>query len=791
VTGKGQANVTDHGRMVRRPLDLLRFAIALGLTAAIVLLAYFATSTAAGLESDVTSGTSRLPAVLVLLINVTSGIGTLALPAAAGVLLIVRRRFRQLVDALIAALAAAVSLTLLSSLVATSDLPRLQTALAGTVNMSSALNGDTPATAPIVGALVAFITVARLMTVPVWNVVSGVVLGSVVVVTLLTSNLSVAAVGMSITLGWALGLIARYAFGTPSTRPSVVDVLAVLARGGLAVTELTADQQTTRGRRYLATTDGGVPLRITVLDRDREGAGLVSAIWRALRLRDEPGSGAFNMRRGVDHASLMSLAGQAAGAPVPELLLAAQVGPDSTVLAFRQVDGVTFDKVGNLSDEDLRATWQAVARLHAHQVSHRSLTASHLIRQSRGQVWLLRGESGAVAASDVAQRIDLAELLCTLALLVGPDRAIRTGQAVLGENGLARALPALQPVALSWSTRRAMRRNRDLMVQLRDGLVQSQPGGRVEQIQLERIRPRTLVMIVVGTIAGYVLLSQLADVDLPALIAQAQWWWLVIALALSLITYIGAAWSLSGFVPERLKLHRTVMAQVAGDFATLVSPPTLGAVAINIRFLQRAGLPAALAAASVGVSQVMAFVVHIALLLIFGVAAGTQADFTFAPPREAVIAVIAVALVALGLLAIPAIRRLLTKRLGPTLKEVGPRLTTVAQRPWKLVEGIGGAVLLNLAYIGVLAACIHAFDGQINLALVAVVYLTGATIGQAAPTPGGLGAVEAALAAGLVAAGLDSALAVSAVLLYRLVTFWLPTIPGYWAFTTLTKRGAL
>lgn len=776
---------------MRRPLDLLRFAVALGLTAAIVLLAYFATSTAAGLESDVTSGASRLPSVLVLLINVTSGIGTLALPVAAGVLLIVRRRFRQLVDALIAALAAAVSLTLLSSLVASSDLPRLQTALAGTVNMSSALTGDTPATAPIVGALVAFITVARLMTIPAWNVVSGLVVTSVVVVTLLTSNLSVAAVGLSITLGWALGLIARYAFGTPSTRPTDTDVLAALTRGGLAVASLTADRETTRGRRYQATTDDGVALRITVLDRDREGAGLVSAIWRALRLRDEPGSGAFNMRRSVDHASLMSLAGRAAGAPVPELLVAAQAGPDSTVLAFRQVAGVTFDRVDNLSDDDLRAAWQAVARLHAHQISHRSLTAVHLMRQSRGQVWLLGGESGAVAASDVAQRIDLAELLCTLASLVGADRAIRTGQAVLGVDGLARALPALQPVALSWSTRRAMRRNRDLMVQLRDGLVQSLPGGRVEQIQLERVRPRTVVMIVVGTIAGYVLLSQLADVDLQALIAQAQWWWLVIALALSLITYIGAAWSLSGFVPERLKLHRTVMAQVAGDFATLVSPPTLGAVAINIRFLQRAGLPAPLAAASVGVSQVMAFVVHIALLLIFGVAAGTQADFTFAPPREAVIAVIAVALVALGLLAIPAIRRLLTKRLGPTLKEVGPRLTTVAQRPWKLVEGIGGAVLLNLAYIGVLAACINAFDGRINLALVAVVYLTGATIGQAAPTPGGLGAVEAALAAGLVAAGLDSALAVSAVLLYRLVTFWLPTIPGYWAFTALTKRGAL
>ena len=91
----------------------------------------------------------------------------------------------------------------------------------------------------------------------------------------------------------------------------------------------------------------------------------------------------------------------------------------------------------------------------------------------------------------------------------------------------------------------------------------------------------------------------------------------------------------------------------------------------------------------------------------------------------------------------------------------------------------------------VLFACVEAFDGNLSIAVVAVVYLAGATIGQAAPTPGGLGAVEAALAAGLTAAGLDAGVAVTAVLLYRLVTFWLPTIPGYWAFTYLTKKNLL
>jgi uncharacterized protein (TIRG00374 family) len=238
-------------------------------------------------------------------------------------------------------------------------------------------------------------------------------------------------------------------------------------------------------------------------------------------------------------------------------------------------------------------------------------------------------------------------------------------------------------------------------------------------------------------------------------------------------------------------MTRTLMAQIAGDFATLVSPPTLGSTAINVRYLQKSGLHPALAAASIGVRGIVTFVVHILLLLGFGVAAGTATDFTFDPPRAVVIIVAGLAVLALGLLAVPRVRKEITRRIRPLIAEVIPRLVTVAQRPLKLLEGIGGILLLNLAYIAVLFACIPAFGGSLNIALVAVVYLAGATIGQAAPTPGGLGAVEAALAAGLTAAGLDAGTAVSAVLLYRMITFWAPTVPGYWAFTKLTKDGLL
>jgi uncharacterized protein (TIRG00374 family) len=111
----------------------------------------------------------------------------------------------------------------------------------------------------------------------------------------------------------------------------------------------------------------------------------------------------------------------------------------------------------------------------------------------------------------------------------------------------------------------------------------------------------------------------------------------------------------------------------------------------------------------------------------------------------------------------------------------------VAQRPRKLAEGIGGNILLNLAYCGALVACVRAFGGELAWPAIAVVYLTGSAIGSAAPTPGGLGAVEAALAAGLTAAGLDGATAVSAVLLFRVLTYWL-RIPVGWASMRYLQR---
>lgn len=774
-------------RRLRRPIDLLRLLSAFATAAVILAIAYFASAAAAGLETDLTKASDRIPGIIIVAANVIGLLGVLALPIAAAFDLMIRRRGRMLAEALGGLVVAVLVTAAISWIITRYPNPRLLLTLTG-----QETPGQLPPLNAILAGLVAFITIARVIERPRFGPISILVVAAIVLANIVTGGTTATALALSVLLGWAIGLSIRYALGTPTTRPSGLAVATALEEVGYPVTVLRAHREFSAGRRYVATTRSGATLNVLVLDRDLEGAGVAASVWRTLRVRDDSAPSRLSMRRRLERTALQAYAIHAAGAPTPELLAAVQVDEDATLLAFPRIDGQTFAQIGaDLTDADLDQAWRTIRSLHDRGISHRSLTGEHLLRDDHGKIWLLHAEEGSIAASDVAQRVDLAEMLCTLSMLTNPDRAVASGQRVLGPLRLSKALGVLQPIALSSETRKAIRKRKALLVQLRDLLLEMSPNPNPEQVELERLRPRMLFTVVAGTVAGYILLTQLAQVNLATLLQDASWSWAFVALILSGLTYIAAAMALEGFVPERLQFFRTLQAQLAASFATLISPPTLGAVAVNLRYLQRAGVHPALGAASVGVSQVMAFVVHIVLLLGFGLIAGTRQENEFKPPSWAVFVLLGALAVAVVLLLMPYTRKWLTRRIRPIFQQVGPRLLTLLQQPRKLGLGIGGILLLNLGYCACLIACVWAFGGSAPLAAIAVVYLAGATIGQAAPTPGGLGAVEAALAAGLTAAGVPGGLAVSSVLLFRVMTFWLPTVPGWLAFNSLQKNQLL
>ncbi|WP_425474271.1 lysylphosphatidylglycerol synthase domain-containing protein [Streptomyces alboniger] len=338
-------------------------------------------------------------------------------------------------------------------------------------------------------------------------------------------------------------------------------------------------------------------------------------------------------------------------------------------------------------------------------------------------------------------------------------------------------------------------REEDLLTQIRHQVLLIRPTAPVEPAQLQRIRPRTLISFIAGAIGAYFLLSQLTHVEFGTLFQEAQWGWVAAAVGFSALSYFAAAMSLLGFVPERVPFLRAVAAQVAGSFVKIVAPAAVGGVALNTRFLQRSGVRSGLAVASVGASQLFGLGSHILLLLVFGYLTGTEKTPSFTPSRTVIAGLLSVAVLVLVVTAIPFLRKFVVTRVRSLFAGVVPRMLDVLQRPQKLLTGIGGMLLLTLMFVLCLDASVRAFGNDqmtsLSLASVAVVFLAGNALGSAAPTPGGVGAVEATLTIGLIAVGVPKDVAAPAVLLYRLLTLWLPVLPGWLFFNHLTRKGLL
>ena len=274
-------------------------------------------------------------------------------------------------------------------------------------------------------------------------------------------------------------------------------------------------------------------------------------------------------------------------------------------------------------------------------------------------------------------------------------------------------------------------------------------------------------------------------------IQSADWAWLPLVIALSATTYLASAAGLIGAVPQRIRFWPTVLAQAASSFVNRVSPANVGGMALNARYLQRSGVETSAGVAAVGVNSLAGAIVHLALLVAFFAWSGHGLANAFKLPSSSklllILAIIA-AVVGIVLASRPG-RRFAAGKLIPGLKSAAASLRRVARNPVKMIMLFGGSALITLAYVGALAASVQAVGGGPGVILIGAVYMGAAAIAAAAPSPGGLGAIEAALIAGLTGVGMQAGPAVSAVLLYRLATYWLPVAPGWLCWRALLRRG--
>ncbi|MGW2619268.1 flippase-like domain-containing protein [Streptomyces sp. NPDC001500] len=850
---------------VHRPSDLMRLLI--GVLAVVVLLgiAAFAHGTTSGLEQDINKGTGQAPDLLIKIAGLASSIAILLVPVAFAIERLIKRDGLRIADGVLAAVLAH-GVTLATDLWVAKGAPSsIQEAL------TQPSPGDIHAlTDPVHGYLapvIAYMTAVGMSRRPRWRSVLWIVLLLDAFSMLVTGYTTPFSIILTVLIGWTVAYGTLYAVGSPNVRPTGRTLMAGLRHVGFrpvsaAREEVPDAAEGDRGRRYFVTLEDGPPLDVTVVDREQQAQGFFYRAWRNLTLRGfATRSSLQSLRQALEQEALLAYAAIAAGANAPKLIATSELGPDAVILVYEHTGGRTLDSLSDeeITDDLLHNAWHQVRALQSRRIAHRRLAGDAILVDRSGTVILTDLRGGEIAAGDLLLRMDVAQLVTTLGLRVGAERAVASAVGVLGPDAVADCLPMLQPIALTRSTRATLRRlareraqrereavleasqqakqarleaaahddagtvvlekpgkkaeraearaekraideaveearEEDLLTQIRHEVLLIRPQAPVEPARLERVRPRTLMSLIAGAIGAYFLLTQLTHIEFGPLIENADWGWVAAAVLFSALSYVAAAMSLLGFVPERVPFPRTVAAQVAGSFVKIVAPAAVGGVALNTRFLQRSGVRPGLAVASVGASQLFGLGCHILMLLSFGYLTGTEKTPSLSPSRTVIAGLLTVAVLVLVVTSVPFLRKFVSTRVRSLFAGVVPRMLDVLQRPQKLVTGIGGMLLLTACFVMCLDASIRAFgDGSTSLSIasVAVVFLAGNALGSAAPTPGGVGAVEATLTVGLIAVGLPKEVAAPAVLLFRLLTLWLPVLPGWLAFNQLSRKGAL
>jgi undecaprenyl-diphosphatase len=776
-------------RYFRHPGDVLRLVAFGTATVLLTLFVKVATGTSEGVTSDLGDAATAVPGpvreLMLILVQATA----IVVPIGIGVALAWRRRWRRAGVVGLAAVAGAAVVALLNAAL------DLSTHVPGALTKESWVASTRfPTLAYLGGASAAAAAGGPWLPRP-WRRASAVALGVLVATMALAGSAGVPELLLALAAGGATGAALLVAVGAPNRRPSPAMVAAGLRRAGFDVTHLTLERAVGgRAQLYSAEAADGRTAFVKVYARDSRDADLLYRGYRTLILRGPTDDHAsLTLARDVEREALLLLLARQSGIESPALEVLTMLDDGSMVLAMEHIAGRRLDSLSadELTTDVLDAVWREVAALHHARLAHRALRAANIL-VAGSRVVIIDFGFGEESASARLQAVDRAELLVSLATVAGTATAVTSAARAIDHHDLALAVPFLQPLALSAATRKGA--SKSLLADLRAAVATATGEEPAPLERLIRVRPRTLITIVTLAGAFYILLPQLANVgDSFRALRTANWAWLLVCIGMSLLTYVAAAIGMAGGVPQRLPFLATVETQFASSFINRVTPANVGGMALNVRFLQKAGVDPAAAVTGMGLNVMAGGFVHVTLLLVFLAWAGQGGGAAFTIPADSkTLVILVIVLAAAGLVvATRRGRRIARTHVLSFVKRSWSSMVVLARSPLKLSALFGGSLGVTLAYICALAAAVAAFDGGVSFAEVGAVYLGSSVIAAAAPTPGGLGAMEAALVAGFTGVGLEPGVAVAVVLSYRLATYWLPILPGWISFQMLERRNII
>lgn len=320
------------------------------------------------------------------------------------------------------------------------------------------------------------------------------------------------------------------------------------------------------------------------------------------------------------------------------------------------------------------------------------------------------------------------------------------------------------------------------------------PEGLPRRVPVRRLLPvrRILCLLPLTLVLVLAVSHRSVLVEGFGQLATARWPWLAAAVCATCLTWVAAAVTRQGALVERLPARRLLATQFAAGAANHLLPSGLGASAVNLRFMTVCGVPPARSSAALALYLLAESVARLGLLLALLLAfpgalrlGPLLPDGSTAPLLAAVAGVVCAATLALLL-----VRRLRTAVSG-FVRTALSEARSVHTRPVRVLALWGGSLAFPALQAAGLAAVGLALGLRIPVLHMAVAYLAATVAVALVPTPGGLGSVDAALVVALIAAGAPAAVATAVVLAYRVITLWLPLLPGALTLGALVRLKVL
>lgn len=823
---------------IRRWDDIIAAVFSLIAATIVWVLTVFLSSGSPGEAPDSPHVSSVMQSLVLLPVAAVEGLIVLLVPILVLGALIVRRDFASLVYAVLSGACSVLVAVAVNSLFA--FFPQAWS-MALAVRDHNGVTFDPGNTYVVHGALVslaALLTVAGAATVKRSIRWSWVLLAVLALSWVLRSYISLPAALVSLFLGRSVGMVTRWLVGVAQRRVDAPAVFEAAEQVGLSV-EVAFRVGVTEESLQWSSWDGqeirpyeaDLPPHVTrafhaarpaietplvslispqvfilsgenslhamyVFDPSQRLFGTLREIWQAIRLRGLSRWIAPSTKASVERAILATLTAEQVGA-----IADASVGIVELGEQYALVTEVSSSRCSSLDEADaevVKKAWETLGCLHARGIAHRNISAHSTRWVSREQVHFIHWEFAEVGSSALSRHIDQVQLLAALATgPLGVRGAVASAREALGDAGLAILAPLVQRAVVPSQTLARLPRP-SFLRELRDEVARVAEYDEQEEsfngsVNLQRFSAKSVATWALMFAAVLMVTGMLNVRELIISMSQAHGLWLLGAFVLSTLTWVGGGITLVAFAPEKVGLAGAIGAQVAASLVTVVAPAGTGPASVNLRYLTRSQVSSGAAVVIVAVQQLvqLTFMLVILALMVAVTGVSVAVELPRALVHVLMVGGIGLLLSAVVVVAVPRLRVWATRRVSSLWNRLIPRVRWVMVQPVRVFSVFAGNALMNIGFIGAFWACTHAMGVELALSALVVVYLTANSVGSVVPAPGGIGAVEAALTAGLQVAGVPLAAALPVALAYRLVTFYGRVPFGWIALRLLQARGAL